>query len=164
MVIDDVFAVIAESTRRTILTSLRSGDKAVGELVDEMGVSQPTVSKHLKVLREAGLVRMRADGQRRYYGLETEPLTAVASWLAWFDVTPNGNGKPATHDNGAAPAAAQEETLPAGTPETGVDTPATVPDTVPAATAGQPLQRSVGRAAGRAVDLFYNFPKLRRRR
>ncbi|WP_026819575.1 ArsR/SmtB family transcription factor [Arthrobacter castelli] len=164
MVIDDVFAVIAESTRRSILISLRPGDKAVGELVEELGVSQPTVSKHLKVLREAGLVRMRADGQRRYYGLETEPLTAVASWLAWFDVTPNGNGKAALHEGRDAVAAAQQGPPPAGTAETGTDTPAAAPDVVPDGVAGQPLQRSVGRAAGRAVDLFYNFPKLRRRR
>jgi DNA-binding transcriptional ArsR family regulator len=67
MGIDDVFAVIAESTRRQILENLRDGDKAVGELVIELQVSQPTVSKHLKVLREAGLVTMRAQGQKRFY-------------------------------------------------------------------------------------------------
>lgn len=83
---DDVFAVIAESTRRDILVSLRSGDKAVGELVEELAASQPTISKHLKVLREAQLVSMRAQGQKRYYALNRKPLEGVASWLETFDV------------------------------------------------------------------------------
>jgi DNA-binding transcriptional ArsR family regulator len=164
MVIDDVFAVIAESTRRGILTSLRSGDKAVGELVEEMGVSQPTVSKHLKVLREAGLVRMRAEGQRRYYALDSGPLNSVASWLAWFDVTPNVNEHVRANGNGAEPTPEPEAVAPEGTIETSTDKPAEAADMAPAAGPGQPLQRSVGRAAGRAVDLFYSFPKLRRRR
>ncbi|MDQ0689628.1 helix-turn-helix transcriptional regulator [Arthrobacter sp. W4I7] len=86
MVTDDVFAVIAESTRRDILTSLRSGDKAVGELVEELAASQPTISKHLKVLREAQLVSMRAQGQKRYYALNRKPLEGIASWLETFDV------------------------------------------------------------------------------
>lgn len=86
MLMDDVFAVIAEATRRDILVSLRSGDKAVGELVEELGASQPTVSKHLKVLREAGLVTMRAQGQKRFYSLSRKPLLSVAEWLDPFDV------------------------------------------------------------------------------
>jgi DNA-binding transcriptional ArsR family regulator len=86
MVTDDVFAVIAESTRRDILASLRSGDKAVGELVEELAASQPTISKHLKVLREAQLVSMRAQGQKRYYALNRKPLEGIASWLETFDV------------------------------------------------------------------------------
>jgi DNA-binding transcriptional ArsR family regulator len=86
MVTDDVFAVIAESTRRDILASLRSGDKAVGELVEELAASQPTISKHLKVLREAQLVSMRAQGQKRYYALNRKPLEDIASWLETFDV------------------------------------------------------------------------------
>ena len=88
MVTDDVFAVIAEATRRDILVSLRSGDKAVGELVEELDASQPTISKHLKVLREADLVSMRAQGQKRYYALNPKPLAGVASWLETFDVGP----------------------------------------------------------------------------
>ena len=99
MVTDDVFAVIAEATRRDILVSLRSGDKAVGELVEELAASQPTISKHLKVLREADLVSMRAQGQKRYYALNPKPLAGVASWLETFDVGP---AKPA--DEPAAPA------------------------------------------------------------
>src|SRR6476660_7243988 len=86
MVTDDVFAVIAEATRRDILVSLQSGDKAVGELVEELAASQPTISKHLKVLREADLVSMRAQGQKRYYTLNTKPLAGIASWLETFDV------------------------------------------------------------------------------
>lgn len=82
---DDVFAVIAESTRREILMALRDGDKAVGELVQELEASQPTISKHLKVLREADLVSMRAQGQKRYYALNPGPLADVASWLGTFD-------------------------------------------------------------------------------
>lgn len=83
---DDVFAVIAESTRREILVALRAGDKAVGELVEELDASQPTISKHLKVLREAQLVSMRAQGQKRYYALNRGPLEGIASWLETFDV------------------------------------------------------------------------------
>ncbi len=150
MVIDDVFAVIAESTRREILTSLRSGDMAVGELVEEMGVSQPTVSKHLKVLREAGLVRMRAQGQKRYYTLEPGPLSAVASWLSWFDVVPPVGAAP-VESNGSAPdrpvPSASENALGA------LDT-----------STSQPFPRGVGRAAGKAADLFSSLPKLRRRK
>lgn len=88
MVTDDVFAVIAEATRRDILVSLRKGDKAVGELVEELAASQPTISKHLKVLREADLVSMRAQGQKRYYALNPKPLAGIASWLETFDVGP----------------------------------------------------------------------------
>jgi DNA-binding transcriptional ArsR family regulator len=88
MVTDDVFAVIAEATRRDILVSLRKGDKAVGELVEELAASQPTISKHLKVLREADLVSMRAQGQKRYYALNPKPLAGIANWLETFDVGP----------------------------------------------------------------------------
>lgn len=81
MVAEKVFAVIAESTRRDILEALAQESKAVGQLVDELGVSQPTVSKHLRVLREAGVVTMRAQGQKRFYGINTEPLAMVSTWL-----------------------------------------------------------------------------------
>ncbi|MGP4031868.1 ArsR/SmtB family transcription factor [Pseudarthrobacter sp. 1C304] len=101
MVTDDVFAVIAEATRRDILVSLRKGDKAVGELVQELDASQPTISKHLKVLREADLVSMRAQGQKRYYALNPKPLAGVASWLETFDV-----GQSAVPAPAAAPAPA----------------------------------------------------------
>jgi DNA-binding transcriptional ArsR family regulator len=100
MVTDDVFAVIAESTRRDILVALRAGDKAVGELVEELAASQPTISKHLKVLREAQLVSMRAQGQKRYYALNRGPLEGIASWLGTFDVGPGAKAaaSPAGHD------------------------------------------------------------------
>ncbi|MBM7051951.1 helix-turn-helix transcriptional regulator [Rothia sp. ZJ1223] len=79
--IDDVFAVIADPTRRQILRVLASGETPVGTLVEELGVSQPTVSKHLKVLRTAGLVTTRAQGQKRLYSLTPEPLSKVTLWI-----------------------------------------------------------------------------------
>jgi DNA-binding transcriptional ArsR family regulator len=114
MVTDDVFAVIAESTRREILLSLRSGDKAVGELVEELAASQPTISKHLKVLREAQLVSMRAQGQKRYYALNRKPLEGIASWLEILEV---GAGAPVAGAPAApAPVHAAAETSPAHAP------------------------------------------------
>ena len=77
----DVLEVIAEPTRRRILDLLLAEERAVGELVDELGISQPGVSKHLRVLREAGLVEVRADGKRRLYALNPEPLLALDVWL-----------------------------------------------------------------------------------
>lgn len=106
---DDVFAVIAESTRREILVSLCNGDKAVGELVEELAASQPTISKHLKVLREAQLVSMRAQGQKRYYALNRKPLEGVASWLGMFDV-----GAPLAVPEAATATEATADTKPAG--------------------------------------------------
>ena len=76
------FAVLAEPTRREILDLLRDGERPVGELVDALRMSQPAVSKHLRVLRDAGLVSVRADAQRRYYGLRPEPLGEIDAWLA----------------------------------------------------------------------------------
>ncbi|WP_298585446.1 helix-turn-helix transcriptional regulator [uncultured Kocuria sp.] len=78
---NDVFAVIADKTRRGILTVLKDGERPVGDLVDELGVSQPTVSKHLKILREAGMVSMEAQGQRRLYAVQPEPLAEVTAWV-----------------------------------------------------------------------------------
>jgi DNA-binding transcriptional ArsR family regulator len=75
------FDVLAEPSRRRILDLLREGPRAVGELVDSLGMSQPGVSKHLRVLREAGLVRAHADAQRRHYELRPEPLAEVDAWL-----------------------------------------------------------------------------------
>ena len=76
------FAVIAEPRRREILDLLRDGELPVGDLVDRLGLSQPAVSKHLRVLRDAGLVDVRADGQRRLYRIRPEPLVEVDEWLA----------------------------------------------------------------------------------
>jgi DNA-binding transcriptional ArsR family regulator len=78
----DAFAVLAEPTRRRILDHLRASDSSVGELVQTLAVSQPAVSKHLKVLREAGFVSCRIARQQRIYRIETTPLEAVDAWLA----------------------------------------------------------------------------------
>jgi DNA-binding transcriptional ArsR family regulator len=76
------FAVLAEPTRRDILDLLRDGERPVGDLVEHLGISQPLVSKHLRVLRDAGLVDVRPDAQRRLYRLSPEPLAEVDAWLA----------------------------------------------------------------------------------
>jgi DNA-binding transcriptional ArsR family regulator len=75
------FALVAEPTRRRILDLLRERARPVGELVKVLGLSQPGVSKHLRLLREAGLVRVRRDGQRRWYELDPEPLAELDEWL-----------------------------------------------------------------------------------
>ncbi|MEV0003083.1 metalloregulator ArsR/SmtB family transcription factor [Micromonospora sp. NPDC050980] len=77
----DAFAVLAEPARRDILDRLRRAESSVGELVDALGMSQPAVSKHLRVLREAGLVTCRTAAQRRIYRVDTRPLRAVDDWL-----------------------------------------------------------------------------------
>ena len=78
------FEALAEPHRRSILDLLREGERPAGDLVEALGVSQPGVSKHLKVLREAGLVSVRPDGQRRLYRLEPRRLADVAGWLEPF--------------------------------------------------------------------------------
>jgi len=84
----DIFDVIADGTRRDILQLLRerAGERgtSVSQIVAELGVSQPTVSKHLKVLREAELVSVREEGQHRFYSLSPAPLDAVDDWLIPF--------------------------------------------------------------------------------
>ncbi len=89
----DIFDVIADSTRRDLLhllleryiaTDSESGELSVGEIVERMGVSQPTVSKHLKVLRDHGLVTVREEGQHRYYSLDATPLEELEDWLIPF--------------------------------------------------------------------------------
>ena len=76
------FEALAEANRRRILDVLRDGERPAGDLVDALAISQPGVSKHLKLLREAGLVSMRADGQRRVYRLERQGLSELEAWLA----------------------------------------------------------------------------------
>ena len=78
--------VLAEPTRRRILDLLRAGECPVGDLVGHLGASQPAVSKHLRVLRDAGLVEVRAEGQRRLYRLRTEPLRELDEWLSSYRV------------------------------------------------------------------------------
>ncbi len=87
----DIFAVIADGTRRDLLqlllerrTDSETGEWSVGEMVDHLGLSQPTVSKHLKVLRDNHLVRVREDGQHRYYSVRPDELKAVDAWLRPF--------------------------------------------------------------------------------
>lgn len=76
------FEVLAEPRRREILELLRDGERPVGDLVKKMKLSQPGVSKHLRVLREAGLVEAIPDAQRRLYRLRPEPLSEIDVWLA----------------------------------------------------------------------------------
>jgi DNA-binding transcriptional ArsR family regulator len=75
------FAALAEPTRRRMLDLLRQHPRMVGELAELLGISQPNASKHLRVLREAGLVRVRRDSQRRWYTLHPAPLAELDSWL-----------------------------------------------------------------------------------
>ncbi len=76
------FDVLAEPRRRDILDLLRVRERSVGELVEGVSLSQPGVSKHLRVLREAGLVEVRVDAQRRWYRVRAEPLAEIDAWLA----------------------------------------------------------------------------------
>jgi DNA-binding transcriptional ArsR family regulator len=81
---DSVFEVIAEPNRRAILSLLVSSEQSVGEIERRLRMPQPTVSKHLRVLREAGFVESTVDAQRRLYRLKPEPLQEVDMWLAPF--------------------------------------------------------------------------------
>lgn len=76
------FEVLAEPNRRRILDLLQASESPVGDLVERLELSQPAVSKHLRILREAGLVEVRADAQRRLYRVRPEPLRALDEWLA----------------------------------------------------------------------------------
>lgn len=75
------YPALADPVRRHILDVLRGGERCVSDLVGDLQVSQPSVSKHLKVLRSASLVQVRRDGKRRWYRLQAEPLEEVAAWL-----------------------------------------------------------------------------------
>jgi len=81
----DVFNAVAEAHRREILDTLITGEKAVGAIVDDLSLSQPQVSKHLRVLSEVGLVRCRSEGRRRLYRLEPERLRPLHEWLAKYE-------------------------------------------------------------------------------
>lgn len=81
---ESVFTVIAEPNRRAILSLLASSQQTVGEIERRLHMPQPTVSKHLRVLREAGFVEATVDAQRRLYRLRPEPLQEVDAWLAQF--------------------------------------------------------------------------------
>jgi DNA-binding transcriptional ArsR family regulator len=81
----DVFNAIADGHRREVLDALIAGEKAVGEIVNELSMSQPQVSKHLRVLSEVGLVMCRAEGRRRLYRLEPARLRPLREWLAAYE-------------------------------------------------------------------------------
>jgi DNA-binding transcriptional ArsR family regulator len=81
---ESAFAVVAEPSRRAILTLLASAEKSVGDIEAQLGLPQPTISKHLKVLRDAGFVESTVDAQRRLYRLRAEPLQEIDAWLAPF--------------------------------------------------------------------------------
>jgi DNA-binding transcriptional ArsR family regulator len=81
----DVFNAIADTRRREVLDALIAGEKAVGEIVSDLSMSQPQVSKHLRVLSEVGLVRCRAHGRRRLYSLEPARLRPMREWLAKYE-------------------------------------------------------------------------------
>jgi DNA-binding transcriptional ArsR family regulator len=83
-IVESVFEIIAEPNRRAILGLLVSSEQSVGEIERQLRMSQPTVSKHLRVLREAGFVESTVDAQRRLYRLRPEPLQEVDAWLAPF--------------------------------------------------------------------------------
>jgi DNA-binding transcriptional ArsR family regulator len=82
--VDTVFNIIAEPNRRAILSLLVTTEQSVGEIERELGMSQPAVSKHLRVLRDAGFVEASVDAQRRLYRLRPEPLMEIEAWLAPF--------------------------------------------------------------------------------
>lgn len=77
----DVFVVLADPTRRRLLEALSSGERSVNQLVSGVDIEQPGVSRHLRILQEAGLVNVRPEGQRRWYSLRTEPFGALVDWL-----------------------------------------------------------------------------------
>jgi ArsR family transcriptional regulator len=100
----DIFSVVADRTRRDLLGALldaygsdsTGGELSVGQLVVRLGVSQPTVSKHLRVLREIGLVTSREEGQHRYYRLDPEPLLGLEEWVTPFTGAVDADGRLAT--------------------------------------------------------------------
>lgn len=81
---DSAFAVVAEPTRRAILSLLAASERSVQEIETRLRMPQPTVSKHLRVLRETGFVESRVDAQRRVYRIRPEPLMEIDAWLAGF--------------------------------------------------------------------------------
>ena len=81
----DAFNAVAEPRRRQILDALAHGERSVNDLVEQLGVAQPVVSKHLRVLREVGLVRAREEGRQRYYRLDAAPLREVYDWVRHYE-------------------------------------------------------------------------------
>ena len=81
----DAFNAVAEPRRRQILDALAGGERPVNDLVDELGLAQPQVSKHLRVLREVGAVDVRGDGRRRLYRLNGEVLKPIHEWVSGYE-------------------------------------------------------------------------------
>jgi DNA-binding transcriptional ArsR family regulator len=81
---ESAFAIIAEPSRRAILSLLATAERSVGDIEEQLRLPQPSVSKHLRVLREAGFVESTVDAQRRLYRLRPEPLQEIDAWLAQF--------------------------------------------------------------------------------
>lgn len=81
----DVFNAVAEPRRRQILDLLAGGERSVGDLVGALGLGQPQVSKHLRVLREVGVLRVRGEGRRRFYRLDPEALRPIHDWLKPYE-------------------------------------------------------------------------------
>lgn len=81
---ESAFAIIAEPNRRAILTLLASSERSVGDIEAELQLPQPSISKHLRVLRDAGFVEVTVDAQRRLYRLRAEPFREIDAWLAQF--------------------------------------------------------------------------------
>jgi len=84
LIMESNFAIIAEPSRRAILSLLASSERSVGDIEEQLNLSQPSVSKHLRVLREAGFVEARIDAQRRLYRIKPEPLMEIDAWLTPF--------------------------------------------------------------------------------
>lgn len=81
---ESTFSIIAEPSRRAILSLLAAAERSVGDIEEQLQLSQPSISKHLRVLREAGFVESRVDAQRRLYRIKPEPLMEIDAWLAPF--------------------------------------------------------------------------------
>ncbi|MHB8811761.1 MAG: ArsR/SmtB family transcription factor [Steroidobacteraceae bacterium] len=81
---ESTFAIVAEPNRRAILSLLASSERSVGDIEAQLRLPQPSISKHLRVLREAGFVEARVDAQRRVYRIKPEPLMEIDAWLAPF--------------------------------------------------------------------------------
>lgn len=107
----DAYSALSDPTRRRILTALCGGPRPVGELVTALEVSQPTVSKHLKVLRDAGMVTTRAQGQKRFYNLTAEPFVAVLDWVNELVAAANEADTPVTDTHESAPAESDEPAM-----------------------------------------------------
>lgn len=157
----DVYGVLADPTRRRLLTALRGQERSVGDLVIELAVSQPTVSKHLRTLREGGLVRMRASGQRRLYSLRLEPLQEAARWLGDFSTAAAANAVTDPATDGTLARSAEAGAVARAVEGTVLDGPDGA--RIAGEDGSSPIGRTVGRAAGRAAEMIASIPRLRRR-